>query len=142
MLLEAGGRRVKALALVDSGADVSFLPHVLASDLKCVPETYDLTYKSGDSSFPAGEVLTQAHLLLSKHILTIPPSHFLVPAPDQDFPFVVLGRDPLFQHAEVRFRDWESRLGFSPRPPPWMRGRSPGLIGPVRVDRRARGKSR
>ncbi|HEX9708880.1 MAG TPA: hypothetical protein VGB42_02800 [Candidatus Thermoplasmatota archaeon] len=46
---------------------------------------------------------------------------FLVPMPPWDLPFVVFGRNPAFEHLEVRFREWERRFGLVPRRHPQVR---------------------
>jgi hypothetical protein len=99
---------------------MSFIPRFIAEDLGCLPHRYDHQVQQGVSSFVAGDVMARAELLLSKNLLVLPLSVFMVPAPGVDLPFVILGNDPLFEAAEVRFRSWEGRIGFRERPRPWM----------------------
>lgn len=56
--------------------------------------------------------MAQVDLLLDQQVVRIPLAAFLVPRPEQGPPFVVLGQEPLFVRAEVRFRSWEGRLGI------------------------------
>ena len=129
------GRRMRTVALVDSGADVSFIPHHVAAALKCAPTDFGLSYYAGGRKWPAGDTMARLDLLLSQDIFRIPLSAFLIPEPERDLPFLVLGQDPLFALAEVRFRSWETRVGFRARPRPWMEGGTGGLIGPVTASR-------
>jgi hypothetical protein len=130
--VQVGFRKLVAYGLIDSGAEVSFLPRFLAKELGCIPPSYDVTARTGVDEFPAGDVMARVHLLLAKSILSLSPAPFMVPAPGFELPFVILGHDPLFEKSEIRFRGWEARIGFRPRPPPWMeRGPAPTASPPT-----------
>ena len=141
-LVEVRPRRRRALALLDSGSGVSLLPRHLASALRCMPDSFDLRIRAPKGSFLAGDVLVRCSLLMDSHIVQLPLSPFLVPEPGVELPFAVLGHEPLFEFAEVRFRSWEGRVGLSPRlpqrwgtpPGPVVKPRRPGspnASGPV-----------
>jgi hypothetical protein len=114
VLLEAGSRRRRSLALLDSGSDYSLVPPALARAMGCIPPTYDIEVRSARGAFMAGDVMIRSTLLLDAEIVRLPVAPFLVPEPKVELPFIVLGRDPLFESAEVRFRTWESRVGIAP----------------------------
>jgi len=133
------GRRLRAFALVDSGSDVSFLPRFLAKDLRCLPDTYDLPYEAGGRTLMAGDVMARVDLHLSEGVVRIPLAAFLIPGPEHDFPFLVLGQEPLFHMAEVRFRAWEGRLGLMERKHRWLEGRYGGPVGPLTSSREFNG---
>jgi len=114
-LVEMGSRRRKTLALLDSGSGVSLLPRHLAQAMGAMPGSFDFRIRTPRGSFLAGDVLLRCRLLLDSHILQLPLSVFLVPEPSVELPFVVLGHEPLFEFAEVRFRSWEGRVGLGPR---------------------------
>jgi hypothetical protein len=134
-LVKLGNGRRKALALFDSGSGVSLLPRHLASVLKCMPDSFDLRIRTPKGSFLAGDVLLRCSLLTDSQILQLPLSPFLVPEPGVELPFVVLGHEPLFEFAEVRFRSWEGRVGLSPRLPRRWGTPLNGIVKPKRSGR-------
>jgi hypothetical protein len=136
VLVERGSHRRSAAALVDSGSVVSILPRHLAAALKCLPDEFETTVISPTGAFSAAEVPLKARLFLSADVIEIPLCVFYVPAPGHEFPFGVLGQDPLFEMAEIRFRSWESRLGLARRPPPWMSPHAAAFSVPDRGRRR------
>jgi hypothetical protein len=78
----------------------------------------------------AGDVMARLDLRLSQDVFRIPLSAYLIPKPEEDLPFAVLGLEPLFAMAEVRFRAWESRVGIRRRPRLWMEGPRAGPVSP------------
>jgi hypothetical protein len=122
ILVERGFRRRSAAALIDSGSVVSILPRHLAAALGCLPTEFETEVMTPTGSFMAADVPLKARLFLSAEVIQISFCVFVVPAPGHEFPFVVMGQEPLFHMAEVRFRSWESRFGLSRTPPAWMGG--------------------
>ncbi len=104
-----------------------------------MPDRYDLPYEAGGRTLMAGDVMARVDLLLSKSVVRIPHAAFLIPGAEHDFPFLVLGQEPLFQMAEVRFRAWEGQLGFLERKHRWLEGRYGGLVRPLTVSRQVKG---
>jgi hypothetical protein len=96
------------IGLLDSGATLSFIPYELAEILDVIPEnrTNIPVETAGGSAdfFPL--TLKRLSLLVGGKIFSdFRNIHLLVPPPERDLPYVILGRDYVFKRFHVTFRE-------------------------------------
>jgi len=100
---------LRTTALVDSGATCSFIPQDLAEALD-LPVMETETVVGGGGRFEAYH--TRADLSVLKGyspILEYPGCEVLVPTTKAGLPYVVLGRDTVFQSVQIIFRERDQK---------------------------------
>jgi hypothetical protein len=115
VVLESPRRRCIAYALFDSGSDRSFLPPDLARRLGVMPRHPSSEARVFGAMITVGKVRLGIDIPSRSAAGRIERAEFLVPVPEVEVPFVVLGRNPAFERFEVRFRDWQRRFGLVER---------------------------
>lgn len=102
--LRAGDGSVKTVALVDSGATASFVPPELVEILGVpVGETSSASGAGGD--FPTHLVEMTIEVLKDHSVACKIEEEVHVPIEAGRVPYVVLGRDTIFLHYDITFRE-------------------------------------
>lgn len=115
VILASRRRRVVAMALLDSGSDLSLLPVGVARTLGVVPRRALGRVRVFGAVVPAGPALVDLEVPSRAGRGQFAGAEFFVPLADAGLPFVILGRNPVFEQYEVRFRDWQHRFGLVER---------------------------
>jgi len=115
LLLQAGTIQLQAVGLIDSGSDVSVMPPSLATSLGLTPSPTAEPLDAMGGDVPAGIARVDVRIALDRGALAMPSVPFRVPLVGDRPRIVVLGRQPLFEEAEIVFQDWAARFAIVPR---------------------------
>jgi hypothetical protein len=114
-VLRAGDREFRTLMLIDSGADVSFIPAAVADILK-LDLSEEVTRSRGVSGwFETRSGECEVSLVARRGVLELGKIPVIVPVVDLDeeegtsLDYCLLGRDPLFTRYNIHFKQ-RSRL--------------------------------
>ena len=105
-----GGMSLRTLALVDSGATGTFLPPDIAESLNMpIGESTEVTGAGGKlEAYASNADLT---VLKGLHpVIEFKNFPVLIPRSLEAIPYVILGRDSLFQKAQITFRERDEKL--------------------------------
>ncbi len=116
--LRSNQRTLATYGLVDSGSERSYIPRAAAQKLRSLPARYDGNARPAGGSFAVGDATLTLEVALGSGSMRVAGCQFKVPEDPKFVPHVVLGREPLFLLAEVRFQDWRRRFGIARRPKP------------------------
>lgn len=146
-VVESHRRRLRTRGLLDSGSDRSMLTPELARRLGVMPRRADTEIKVFGRVIPAGRVQVGIEFPVRRGSTRIAPVEFVVPVPAVEVPFMILGRNPLFEYFEVRFQDWRARYGLIGRDRAPVRTEpilppARGQWLPVQASKRHRGRPR
>lgn len=118
LTLRSKKRTFSALALLDTGAEKSYLPRALAEKLRCLPSNYTGRARPMGEDFAVGSTWLTIEVALPSGLMSVGACEFHVPEQEGFVHQVVLGREPFFLLAEVRFQEWRKRFGIVRRPRP------------------------
>jgi hypothetical protein len=127
-VVESPRRRMAIIGLVDSGSDRSVLSQERALRLGVLPRRADTQLRVFGRIIPAGRAELTIEIPVRRGVSRIGPAEWVVPLGPVDVPFPVLGRQPLFDHFEVRIQEWRRRTGLIGRdraPVRWETERGP-----------------
>ena len=106
-------KRMSTVALLDSGATATFLPHDIAFGILNLPiEKDDVEVVGAGSTFP--NFLTKVEKITLKKgvngICELLDVMIHVPKPPAGIPYAVLGRDTIFSLFDITFREREGKF--------------------------------
>jgi hypothetical protein len=96
------------VALLDSGATMSFIPYEIADILGIIPEqptSIGVETAGGTCDFFQVSLKRLSIITGGKTYSDFRNMHVLVPSPDRDLPYVILGRDYIFKRFHITFRE-------------------------------------
>lgn len=106
--LTVGTSGFSSVALFDSGATMSFIPYELADMLGIIPEhrtNIGVETAGGACDFFPVKLEKLSIIQGGRIYSTFNNMHVLVPSPDRDLPYVILGRDYAFKRFHITFRE-------------------------------------
>ncbi len=97
-----------AIGLLDSGATSSFIPYEIAEILEILPKTHqsiEVETAGGTCGFFPVTLKKLSLLTGGRRYSEFPNINLLVPEPERDLPYVILGRDYVFKRFHVTFKE-------------------------------------
>lgn len=97
-----------AIGLLDSGATSSFIPYEIAEILEILPKTHqciEVETAGGPCGFFPVTLKKLSLLTGGRRYSEFPNINLLVPEPERDLPYVILGRDYVFKRFHVTFKE-------------------------------------
>ena len=100
--------KLTTIGLLDSGATTSFIPYEIADILKVIPEkpqSQPVETAGGHANFFLAR-LKKLSLLAGGNIFSeFPNFKVLIPSPEKDLPYTILGRDTVFKRFHITFKE-------------------------------------
>jgi hypothetical protein len=97
-----------AIGLLDSGATTSFIPYEIAEILEILPKQrrcIEVETAGGPCGFFSVTLKKLSLLAGGRKYSEFPDINLLVPAPEKDLPYVILGRDYVFKRFHITFKE-------------------------------------
>lgn len=108
-LIGPTGNKFQTVALVDSGATVTFIPIEMAQYLK-IPLEIDSSATGAGGDFPTWITEGIVQILKGTYVLQEMKVEIHVPQEKGKIPYAVLGRNSVFLHYDIIFREREQRM--------------------------------
>lgn len=106
--------KFRTIALVDSGATVSFVPLELAEAVSLPIVRRDVSAVGAGGEFPNDVCEFRVEVLIKDEIVHRIRGEAYVPKERGRIPYVVLGRDYLFGDYDITFREHEQKVSLRP----------------------------
>ena len=107
-----GKQTFKTVALVDSGATVTFIPPDLAATAELAVEERNVPAEGAGGDFMNDICAFRIEVLKGKDVVAEISGKAHVPQEEGRIPFCVLGRDYLFELYDITFREKDERIVF------------------------------